>query len=42
MRICLICFSSPDDFHHRVNQTRPAVESPSAHFQRVEAHNHHV
>jgi hypothetical protein len=37
-----ICFSSPEDFHHRVNQTRSAVESPSVHFQRVEAHNHHV
>ena len=33
---------SPDDFHHRINQSRTAVESPSVHFQRVEAHNHHV
>ena len=35
-------YRSPDDFHHHVNATRGAVESPSAHFQRVEAHNHHV
>ncbi|CAF3901687.1 unnamed protein product, partial [Adineta steineri] len=32
---------SPDDYHHRVNPSRNTVESPSIHFQRVEAHNHH-
>jgi len=35
-------FSSPDEYHHRLNPTRSTVESPSVHFQRVEAHNHHV
>ncbi len=37
-----ICFSSPEDFHHRISQSRTAVENPSVHFQRAEAHNHHV
>jgi hypothetical protein len=37
-----IYFSSPEDFHHRVNQSRTVLENPPIHFQRVEAHNHHV